>query len=68
MGLSLEPLKHVDMIVSWRITGDIEQFERTHTGQGFLTIKGARDSETKEISLEVNTNKMKIYEGQMVGH
>lgn len=68
MGLSLEPLKHVDLIVSWRITGDIQDFERNHVGQGYLTIKGARDSETKEISLEVNTNKMKIWEGLTVGH
>lgn len=68
MGLSLEPLKHVDLIISWRITGDQAEFERNHVGQGFLTIKGARDSETKEISLEVNTNKMKIWEGLTVAH
>lgn len=68
MGLSLEPLKHVDLIISWRIDGTVEQFEQTHQGRAFLTIKGARDSETKEISLEVNTNKMKIYEGQLLGH
>lgn len=71
MGLSLEPLKHVDLIISWRITGtpeEIEGFERNHVGQAFLSIKGARDSETKEILLDVNTNKMKIQEGLTVGH
>jgi len=59
LGLSLEPLKHVDMIASWRIA-DPEVFKLTHVGTGYLSIQGARDAEEPDVSLHVNTNIMKI--------
>lgn len=63
-GLSIEPLKHVDLICSWRIQ-DHESFKLTHKGTGKLAIMGARDSEEPEVSLDVNTNMMKIGEHVM---
>jgi hypothetical protein len=59
LGLSLEPLKHVDMIASWRIE-DPESFKLTHIGTGYLSIQGARDAEEPDVALHVNTNLMKI--------
>jgi hypothetical protein len=61
VGLSLEPLKHVDTIMSWRIV-DPEAFKLTHIGQGKLSIQGARDAEEAAVTLNVNTNLMKICE------
>jgi hypothetical protein len=60
-GLSIEPLKHVDLIASWRIM-DPESFQMNHIGNGTLSIQGARDAEEVEIILHVNTNLMKIEE------
>jgi len=61
MGVSLEPLKHVDTIMSWRIH-DPDLFEITNTGQGTLSIRGGRQSGQKTVVLDVDTNKMKIWE------
>ena len=62
IGLSIEPLKHVDMIVSWRIIDDDESFDKTKTGNGLLTVLGSRYSESPEVTLHINTNIMKIEE------
>lgn len=61
LGVSLEPLKHVDVIMSWRIH-EPELFELTNTGQGTLSIRGSRQSGQKSVVLDVDTNKMKIWE------
>lgn len=59
IGNSLESIKHVDTIASWRIV-DPEQFKNTHIGNGVLAIQGARDSETPKITLYIDTHIMKI--------
>lgn len=59
LGISIEPVKHVDAIVSWRI-GDIEQFRQTHKGIGTLAIQDARNCEPGKVELLVDTNLMKI--------
>jgi replicative DNA helicase len=61
IGLSLEPLKNVDVICSWRIH-DTDFFELSNTGQGTLSIRGSRQSAQKSVVLEVDTSKMKIWE------
>lgn len=61
VGLSIEPLKHVDIIASWRIKEPLA-FKESHKGDGILTIQGARDSETPTVVLHVDTNVMKITE------
>jgi len=61
LGLSMEPSKHVDVIASWRIH-DTDLFEMTNTGQGTLSVRGSRQSGQKSVELEVDTNKMKIWE------
>ena len=61
MGLSLEPLKHVDMILSWKIN-DPDAFAVDKKGEGTLKVIGARSSKYTEVTLQIDTNKMKIYE------
>jgi replicative DNA helicase len=59
MGLSIEPIKNVDAVVSWRIE-DPEQFKQTHKGIGTLAIRDARNVETGTCQLLVSTSEMKI--------
>ncbi len=61
IGTSLEPTKHVDTIMSWRIH-EPELFELSNIGRGTLSIKGSRQSGQKAVDLDVDTNKMKIWE------
>lgn len=61
MGLSIEPLKHVDVIASWRIH-ELELFEKNNIGLGTLSVRGSRQSGQVEVVLDVDTNKMKIWE------
>ena len=59
-GLSLEPLKVVDLILSWKID-DPDTFKHTKQGDATLSLKGERDSGgPPDISLYVNTKIMKI--------
>ena len=69
MGLSIEPLKHVDLIASWRIH-DIEAFKRTNIGDGTLSVQGSRNSKQPQVILSINTNIMKIkqYQKLIVDH
>ena len=69
MGLSIEPLKHVDLIVSWRIH-DIDAFKRTNIGDGTLSVQGSRNSKQPQVILSINTNIMKIkqYQKLVVNH
>jgi len=64
MGLSKEPLKHVDMIVSWKID-DEQAFKLQGMGYATLSIQGSRDSENEDVSLWVNINKMKVIQQQI---
>lgn len=59
MGLSIEPLKHVDNVVSWRIE-DPEAFRQLNRGKGILAIRMSRDGQCKNVPLFVDTNFMKI--------
>ncbi len=59
-GVSKEPLKIVDLIISWRINEE-EEFRKTQTGLATLSVTGARDSAAPpEISVYINTHIMKI--------
>jgi replicative DNA helicase len=61
MGLSREPLKHVDLIMSWKIN-DQEELDTTRQGQGVLTLSGSRFCGSGKVTLNMNTNIMKISE------
>lgn len=65
MSGSIEPLKNVDLIASWRIV-DEKVFKTTHKGSGMLSVQGARDATEPDVTLEVNTNIMKISEGVLM--
>ena len=69
MGLSIEPLKHVDLIASWRIH-NIDSFKKTNIGDGTLSIQGSRNSKQPKVILSINTNIMKIkqYQKLIVEH
>jgi len=58
LGISIEPVKHVDAIVSWRVN-DIEQFRQTHKGIGTLAIQDARNCEPGKCDLLIDTSRMK---------
>ena len=61
-GVSKEPLKVVDLILSWRIDNtETESFKLTQKGLGTLSVVGARDSAAPpEIPIYINTHIMKI--------
>lgn len=59
LGISIEPVKHVDAIVSWRVN-DIEQFRQTHKGIGSLAIQDARNCEPGKVDLLIDTSKMLV--------
>lgn len=69
MGLSIEPLKHVDLIVSWRIH-DMDAFKKTNIGDATLSVQGSRNSKQPQVILSINTNIMKIkqYQKLVVDH
>lgn len=59
-GVSKEPLKVVDLIVSWRIDKP-EEFAKTNEGLATLSVQGSRDSASPPlIPIYINTNMMKI--------
>jgi len=60
--VSKEPLKVVDLILSWRIDDtELESFKKTQKGLATLSVVGARDSAAPpEIPIYINTHIMKI--------
>lgn len=61
MGLSNEPSKHVDLVMSWRVK-DVQELKRTRQGQGVLSIEASRFCGEGDVTLQINTNLMKINE------
>lgn len=61
MGLSNEPSKHVDLVLSWRVK-DGQELKRTRQGQGVLSVEASRFCGEGDVTLQINTNLMKISE------
>lgn len=61
MGLSYEPSKNVDLVMSWRLA-DEDELKSTRQAQGNLSIEASRFSGTGDTTLKVNTNVMLMEE------
>lgn len=61
MGLSMEPAKHVDLVMSWRLK-DVDELKRSRMGQGVLSIELSRFCGAGAVTLQINTNLMRISE------